>query len=551
MKKTIPFYRLHSLKLSPISSILLATIIGLSACSGPPVKPVKKTPDVESATIGETDAKANFPSQDLQPLSAMEQRLQMALAAEMQDWPSYIQLNQQLWQKSDAENQALIEQQVWDQLKYVSSETVDQLNQHEDSSVQAWGQLLRIINGSAQQLEQGLQDLATSRAEDTDPVAIYTRHLLPELQLQLSGMQAVKQIAVLLPFKGKYQQVSQQIRSGMLKAFFASDQSTTLKFYDSSQIDQVAAVYQQAKQEGADFVIGPLSKEALEQLANLDDPNILVLNKIEAAPFYQFSFKSADEVSQMIALFTKHNYRHIGILTNTGRTEKAKAEALQKAWQASAQRSATLSIYPDYNPKLRDALASLINVEASQTRYDTLRWATGEQLSFYPRTRQDFDAIVILDSRSRIAVFKPQFAFFELKVPVYGSSALSPKNLQDNRSYVDLKGVQFLTHPAALNPEALTSIFEAFGWDSFEVVAQMNKMRVGAILATGKTGLLSLEGNSFTQRLVWAQYNKQGLIEPAPEVQRIESEEDAEIESLRNLDIEINAPSLQDSAPEQ
>lgn len=263
-------------------------------------------------------------------------------------------------------------------------------------------------------------------------------------------------------------------------------------------------------------MIGPLRKEALEQLAHVKDHNILALNKIEATAFYQFSFKSADEVSQMIALFNQHNYRHIGILTNDGRTELSKASILQQAWQTNPLRTATLSIYPDDNPKLRDALGKLINEETSQTRYNNLRWAIGQSLSFFPRMRQDFDAIVILDNRNRIAVFKPQFAFFELKVPVYGSSQLSPTDLQENRPYVDLKGVKFLTHPAALNPEELNTLFEAYGWDSFQLVSQMNKMRVGAVLDNGKIGLLSLNGREFLQKLVWAQYNKSGLIEPMP-----------------------------------
>ncbi|MDA3807801.1 MAG: penicillin-binding protein activator [Thiomicrorhabdus sp.] len=506
MKKTIPFYLIHSL--------LFASLISLSACTE---QPIKKAPELKvTAHVIKADVKESLPVEELQSFSQDELRLQIRLTAEMQDWTTYIQLSDHLWHQSDEEIQAQIEQAVWDQLKYVDTATIDSLSQHNDSGVRAWALLLSILNGPAQQLEASLQTLSTHRTVNNDNIAIYQNHLLPELQQKLSGLEAVKQIAVLLPFQGKYEQVSKQIQTGMLKAFFASNQSTTLKFYDSFQLDQVEAVYQLAKLEGADFVIGPLRKEALEQLAHIEDPNILALNKIEATAFYQFSFKSADEVSQMIALFNQQNYRHIGIMTNDGRSELSKASALQKAWQENPLRSATLSIYPDESPKLRDALETLINEKTSHKRYNTLRWAIGESVSFFPRMRQDFDAIVILDNRSRIAVFKPQFEFFELKVPVYGSTQLSPKNLQENRPYVDLKGVKFLTYPAALYPDKLHTPFEAYGWDSFELVSQMNKMRVGAILDNGKTGLLSLHKREFLQKLVWAQYNNGGLIEPMP-----------------------------------
>ena len=509
MKKTIPFYL--------IQSLTFASLIGLSACTEQPTKLIKKAPELKiTAQVIQSDVKANLPAEELQTLSQRELKLQAELSAEMLDWTTYIQLSNHLWQQSDEESQAQIEQEIWGRLKYVDAATIESFKSHTDSGVQAWGLLLSILNGPAQQLEASLQNISANRTESNDKIAIYQNHLLPELQQKLSGFAAVKQIAVLLPFQGKYEQVSKQIQTGMLKAFLASDQSTTLKFYDSFQIDQVETVYQLAKQEGADFVIGPLRKEALEQLAHLTDPNMLALNKIEAVAFYQFSFKSADEVSQMIALFNQQNYRHIGILTNDGRSELATAEALTKAWQTQPLHSATLSIYPDENPKLRDALGTLINEETSQTRYNNLRWATGQSLSFFPRTRQDFDAIVILDNRNRMAVFKPQFAFFELKVPVYGSTQLSPTNLQENRPYIDLKGVKFLTHPYALYPDALDTQFEAYGWDSFQLASQMNKMRVGAILDNGKTGLLSLHDREFLQQLVWAQYNKDGLIEPMP-----------------------------------
>ncbi len=514
MKTTILFYPLNRLVIAGLIGLL-----GLTACTKQPVKPSKKSPDLsDTAQVIERDADGKLPSERLQLLSPSELKLQASLSAEMQDWTTYIQLNTHLWQQLDDDNRAQIEYEIWERLRQVDKKTIESFKHHSDPGVQAWGLLLSILNGPVQQIEAGLSEIATNRTANNDRTAIYQNNLLIELQQKLSNFVAVKQIAVLLPFQGRYEQVSKQIQTGMLKAFLASDQSTLIKFYDSYQLDRVEAIYRRAKLEGADFVIGPLRKEALEQLAHIKDPNILALNKVEATDFYQFSFKSADEVSQMIALFNQHNYRHIGILTSDRSNDVAKAEAIQQAWQVNQQHSATLSIYPDADPKLRDALGTLINEDTSQTRYNNLRWATGRSLSYFPRTRQDFDAIVILDNRNRVAVFKPQFAFFQLKVPVYGSSQLSPVNLLENRAYPDLKGVKFLTHPYVLSPAELETQFEAYGWDSFQLVSQLNKMRLGAVLESGKTGILSLNARDFTQKLVWAQYDKKGLIEPMPPV---------------------------------
>jgi len=121
---------------------------------------------------------------------------------------------------------------------------------------------------------------------------------------------------------------------------------------------------------------------------------------------------------------------------------------------------------------------------------------------------------VIIDSSARMAVFKPQFAFFELNTPIYGTSQLSPKKLQNISPNRDLAGVQFLAHPVVFQPNDLSSNFEAFGWDSFQVATQLHNLRFGGYLSQGKTGELTLEEQQIKQNLIWATYNKKGVLVP-------------------------------------
>jgi len=524
MKKTIPFYLVQSLTLG----LTLASLFALSGCTSHPetAKKVKqasqseaiveKSKDIEASPnveIIESSAKKELSSEELSSLSNFELEIQIEYSKKESHWSQFILLNHQLWQNSRAIDQAQIEQHIWDTLSNLSHSdtqaTIKTLKEHPSVSVQQWGELLSILKGPVKNLQKNLDRLVNSNSD-----AIYTHHFLPGVGMQQMSQFQAKQFAVLLPFEGKYKQVTQQIKAGMMKAFMASDQSATLKFYDSSNIDNLESTYQQAKQEGAEFIIGPLRKEAIDHLLTSVDENVLALNSIEYAPFVQFSYKSADEINQMIKHFKAQNYQHIGILSNDGRRDLKMAQALEKAWQQETNHSAILSVYPDQKPKLRKALGDLINEASSKERYDTLRWATGQKLAFFPRTRQDFDAIVIFDSTARMAVFKPQFAFFEMKTPIYGSSQLTPKKLQKIKANRDLKGVQFLTHPATFNPQNLLSNFEAFGWDSFQVASELNNMRLGAYLASGKTGELTIKNNIVQQNLVWAVYNKDGLIEP-------------------------------------
>ncbi|MCF6298987.1 MAG: penicillin-binding protein activator [Thiomicrorhabdus sp.] len=510
----------YPLKHLALPCTLIAFIV-LNGCSTPPKQAQKasQTPKIETidgVELLKTTPPAQLKAEELTTLSDIELELQTHKAQQQAEWPNFILLNHQLWQTAGVSGQAQIEQRIWDAISQQPLEkiktTIQTLKQHPNTSVQQWGELLATLKGPAEDLHKKLERLNNSNSD-----AIYMHHLLPGFTMQNIYVPPPKQIAVLLPFEGKYQHVANQIKTGIMKAFMASDQKIHLKFYNSGLLDDVEHIYQQAKLEGADFVIGPLRKEAIDRLLSTADENVLALNNIGYAPFTQFSYKSANEVSQLINHFQAQGYQNIGILSSDSTNNTKMANAIKTAWLNTQEHSAVLSIYPNHKPKLRKALGELINEGNSTERYNTLRWATGQKLKFFPRPRQDFDAIVMIDNRARMAVFKPQFAFFELNTPIYGTSQLSPKKLQKIKPNRDLSGVQFLAHPVVFQPNNLNSNFEAFGWDSFQVATQLHNLRFGGYLAQGKTGELTLEDQQIKQNLIWATYNKKGILVPLTE----------------------------------
>ncbi len=515
MKNIIPLYPIKSLTLS---SALIA-LLTLNGCSMPP-KHTQKAPSSKqpsySPSIIKNTPKPQIKAEDLITLSDVELNVQASIAQEQGEWPNFILLNHQLWQDARETKQAQIEQRIWDAISQQPLQeikrTVQTLKQHPSTSVQQWGKLLSVLKGPAEKLQKNLAKLSRSNSD-----AIYMQHLLPGITMQNNNVTPPKHIAVLLPFDGKYEHVSSQIKSGIMKAFMASDQRTKVTFHNTSNLDRLENIYQQAKQTGADFIIGPLRKEAIDRLISIADENVLALNQIEYAPFTQFSYKSANEISQLITRFKAKNYQNIGILSNDGRVDAKMANNLKTAWEQTAGHSAFLSIYPDKKPKLRQALNALINEGKSKERYDTLRRATGQKLAFFPRTRQDFDAIVIIDNATRMAVFKPQFVYFDLKTPIYGTAQISPKKPHKIKSNRDLAGVQFLAHSVVFQPKNLTSNFEAFGWDSFQVATNLHTLKMGAYLAHGKTGELTLKDQRIQQNLIWATYNRKGKLIPLAE----------------------------------
>lgn len=431
-------------------------------------------------------------------------------AAAAGDWGRYLEYTQAAWTLAQPNEQAKLTDQAWTIVNSLSGYERDKLAANPNPDIQAWFDLQQAFQGDRIH-SVDLMNLQSFHAD-----AIYQQDLLPKLLASQPAASQVRQIAIMLPMQGKYKVVSEQIRNGIVKAYYASNKDIVLKFYDSSELTDLESIYTQAKEEGADRIIGPLRKEAVQALAGFHDSSMLALNSIDSNAITQFSFKSADPAEQMVNRFNLAGYQRIGIMTNDNPRNMAAAQALQNIWQASPDHVAEISVYPDQNPKLRDALGQLIHEDHSKERRNNVRWAVAEKIEYFPRTREDLQAIVILDDARRLAVFRPQFDFFALQTPLYSDSKLTPSQFQDQRPNRDLRDVTFLSYPAVLDPVDLENKFEAFGWDSFLVSTYSEELKNGACLAIGKTGILSQNGAEIEQTQIWVSFNREGLLEKAP-----------------------------------
>ena len=140
------------------------------------------------------------------------------------------------------------------------------------------------------------------------------------------GYRSGETVAVLLPETGRFAGAAQALKDGILAArgADAQDKRPELRFYDTSNSQSATALVRQAAADGARFVIGPLQKQAVEELARAADLPIpvLALNRISSssklpANLFQYSLAPEDEA----------------------------ADAAKKAWNAGHRSS--LMLYPD------------------------------------------------------------------------------------------------------------------------------------------------------------------------------------------------------------
>jgi uncharacterized protein len=111
------------------------------------------------------------------------------------------------------------------------------------------------------------------------------------------------QIALLLPLSGRAEAVGVAVRDGFISAYLDQDVATRprLRVYDVTA-ETVAVAFQHAMQDGASFVVGPLTKEDVAALVPLSAGRVPVLalnflGDTVSAPrdFYQFALWPEDE----------------------------------------------------------------------------------------------------------------------------------------------------------------------------------------------------------------------------------------------------------------
>ncbi|NOR39988.1 MAG: hypothetical protein GQ537_02105, partial [Gammaproteobacteria bacterium] len=151
-------------------------------------------------------------------------------------------------------------------------------------------------------------------------------------------------LALLLPLKGSFSDAANAIRDGLFAAYYDSPDATMhpqLRLYDSGDSAETAlAAYQQAVSEGAQFVIGPLRKEAVQAFAMQEalPVPVLALNHVQGEPpssseLYQFGLPPEDEAREVARMAWRDgHHRSIAMIPANDWGERV-YEAFATEWQ--------------------------------------------------------------------------------------------------------------------------------------------------------------------------------------------------------------------------
>ena len=357
--------------------------------------------------------------------------------------------------------------------------------------------------------------------------SMITEDILPELGV---GLAYPTQIAMILPLSGRMQAAGMAVRDGFLAALLQQDPTRrpVLNVYDSAEMG-AATAYRRAIAEGAQFVVGPLTKDEVTAIATSGEASVLTLalnQTAEGTPptpmLFQFSLdpeEEARQVAQRVA--ADGRMRGLVLLPNNDWGQRV-FRAFDSELKLLGGEIAGMKFY---DPAARDysqPITQLLLIDESRARASALSSALGTRFEFEPRRRGDAQFIFMGAQPTQGRSLRPALKFHLAEdLAIYATSDIFEPEAQGNN---DLEGVIFPDMPWVISPDAASAQLRttlsrhwpvrargrgrlyAFGFDACRIVPLLKAGQFGSAHAIpGMTGLLSIdEGGHVKRELNWA-----------------------------------------------
>lgn len=342
-----------------------------------------------------------------------------------------------------------------------------------------------------------------------------------------------QQIALLLPLTGTNASSAQAVRDGFMAASQATNNPNKpqVKIYDTNSAESIQTVYQQAIDNGADFVVGPLIKEDVDSISSYSKPKVpvlalnMLLTRRVQENIFQFGLSPEMEAQAVAEKAWSDGHRNALIIIPKSAWGKRMQTAFQDYWQAMG--GAIIGVQEvQSQANLNQEVQHLLSIDQSEARAKQLE-SLGLKFNFEPRRRQDPDMIFIATNAALARQVKPLLNFYYAgKLPAYASSSIFTGKAQPTLDQ-DLNGIKFCDMPGILNnssqlasannqeTEQYARLY-ALGLDAYKIALNIDQLSMLPDLGiSGMTGMLTLDAqNKIQRKLVWAKF-KNGVPDSA------------------------------------
>jgi outer membrane PBP1 activator LpoA protein len=337
-------------------------------------------------------------------------------------------------------------------------------------------------------------------------------------------------IALLLPVTGRAAGAAISVRDGFMTAYYQAPagERPSVRIYDTGT-ESVADALAQASSAGADFIVGPLTREEVVAAADFPGPrapllalNFLPLERPPPAQFYQYALSPEDEARLAARRVLADHHRHGVALVPAGDWGTRVLGAFRQELQAGGGDLIATEVIDSGRTDYSGPITEVLRISESTARYHRLESALGTKLQFEPRRRTDIEFIFAPAQANLERLLRPQLRFhYAGDIPTYATSdAFEP----DVRANEDLEGLMFPDMPWMLGGDLAEAVHAttreawptggphrgrlfAFGFDAFRLAQALRYAGVsGSISVEGLTGRLSLDGERRVRRDIgWAQ----------------------------------------------
>ena len=429
---------------------------------------------------------------------------------------------------------------TWSLITGIDLQTLQQERPHDNPEFASWLELAIIYQSMffrPQVLEQSVM-----MWREQYPRHPANGHITDEILLSVSSSSSnPRHVALILPFS-VYERESKAIRDGFLAAWFASTTyQPQISVYDYDTLN-INTVYSRAVAGGADFIVGPLDKKAIENLVNartIQQPT-LALNQIDSSGItelpdengmpmlVQYGLAPEDEARQVAKRASADGYSRALVITPDNSWGKRLIESFQSAWEGHGGKVMETITYPENTNEYKTWVKSLLNINSSDQRSNILRSRLNRtSLESESRLREDADMIFMPASPASARRIVPEFRFYQTGIPIYSTSEVYTGILNPQLDK-DIDGVKFTHMPWILKPSVESSSlqnqvnrnwnadrsgyrrFYAFGVDAFRLIPNLSRMTLqNAVHFPGETGDLYMSGDYRIQReLIWGLFSE-------------------------------------------
>jgi hypothetical protein len=331
-----------------------------------------------------------------------------------------------------------------------------------------------------------------------------------------------------MPTSGRLASAGNSVLDGFITAYYQTPAAARLqiRIYDSAALGAAAAVAQ-ATRDGAQLIVGPLSREEVTAAASLVGVRapILALNFLPAdhpvpQAFYQFALSPEDEARQAARRVLADGHHNGVALVPAGdwgtRVLAAFSQELQAGGGSLLAQASFDTVQTDYSPEIMQVL----RISDSRARAKRLESVVGVKLEYDPRLRGDIEFIFAASQANTARLLRPQLRYhFAGNIPTYATSDSFEPSPSANQ---DLEGLLFPDMPWMLGGDLSDSVRDAarkawptggpnlgrlyaFGFDAYLLAAALRGTADPTHLdIQGLTGRLTLDAERRVHReLVW------------------------------------------------